>query len=300
MPPDRVIVVDDSSPRPAEHELGQIAPEYRARVRILHQSNTGPAGARNRALDAVAPDTDLVAFLDSDDVWLPDHLARAAATIRQGFDLYFSNFFHIEGNEGFSGQPLLDPILHRRLQAPPDTCQYAGDVRTAILGKCPIETSTVVIRWDAARTLRFRPEFRDAYEDLLYWFTLASRTSRVAFSTRVECRYGRGVNIFRGGVWGTEGSLKRVVGSTRFKAHVRRSFQLTAEQRGLVRDGLKRNRQAVAAEMLHRLRHLKPMLWSHLLRYFIADPGAALAMPGILLRQVIRKGGYSPSSGPLR
>jgi glycosyltransferase involved in cell wall biosynthesis len=45
------------------------------RIKVLRSTlNTGPAGARNRALARV--DTELVAFLDADDAWLPTYLEK--------------------------------------------------------------------------------------------------------------------------------------------------------------------------------------------------------------------------------
>ena len=48
--------------------------------------------ARNIGLAAVAPDTDYIAFLDSDDAWDSDHAAPGAShSGRGGFDLYFTD-----------------------------------------------------------------------------------------------------------------------------------------------------------------------------------------------------------------
>ena len=278
--PSTVIVIDDSSPQPAEREVLALPSHLHGYITIIHQPNAGPGAARNRGLDSVPPDTEIVAFLDSDDCWLPEHLRRATTALGQEFDFYFSNYYDIDATEGgFSNQGLLDATLHQPLEIPADTYAYIGDIRTQILGRCPIETSTVVFRWDTFKGSRFLSDFRDAYEDLLFWFTLTSLTTRVAFSAQVECRYGRGINIFRGGTWGTEASLKRIVASTRFKTNIRECFSLTNEQRQLVEEGLKRNRRALTSEILHRVRHLKPMLWRHLYLYFKADPIAALSLP---------------------
>ena len=70
-PPDELIVVNDGS---AEGDLeflhGVSAPFA---IRIVHQSNAGQAAARNRgAREATG---ELLAFLDQDDVWHPEHLA---------------------------------------------------------------------------------------------------------------------------------------------------------------------------------------------------------------------------------
>jgi glycosyltransferase involved in cell wall biosynthesis len=69
-PPAEIIVVDDHS----SDDTAARAEAAGARV-IRHRDNRGPGGARNSAMrEASEPFT---AFLDSDDVWLPDHLARA-------------------------------------------------------------------------------------------------------------------------------------------------------------------------------------------------------------------------------
>ncbi len=61
-----VIVVDDGS---TDGTPDLLAAEFGGRVGLLHQPNRGPGAARNAGL-AVASG-DYVAFLDSDDLWLP-------------------------------------------------------------------------------------------------------------------------------------------------------------------------------------------------------------------------------------
>lgn len=71
-----VIVVDDGSTEPiAEH-----AARHSTRPTIIRQSNQGPAAARNRGLAAAAGE--LVAFLDSDDLWCPEKLERFVGLLR--------------------------------------------------------------------------------------------------------------------------------------------------------------------------------------------------------------------------
>jgi glycosyltransferase involved in cell wall biosynthesis len=63
-----VIVVDDGSTEPIDAALAHHA----TRPRVIRQQNLGPAAARNRGIDAAT--ANLVAFLDSDDLWLPAKL----------------------------------------------------------------------------------------------------------------------------------------------------------------------------------------------------------------------------------
>src|ERR1044072_4490876 len=68
-----LIVVDDGSTD------GSMA-GWRAfddpRLRTVAQANAGPGPARNRGIEEAGHDW--IAFLDADDLWLPDHLAELA------------------------------------------------------------------------------------------------------------------------------------------------------------------------------------------------------------------------------
>lgn len=73
-----LIVVDDGSRDGSRHTVSQLSAEDQ-RIRLFAQHNAGPAVARNRGV-AMARGK-IVAFLDSDDIWAPDHLERAIAMI---------------------------------------------------------------------------------------------------------------------------------------------------------------------------------------------------------------------------
>lgn len=71
-----LIVVDDGS---TDRTAEAVAP-YRGRVRYLYQQNAGPSRARNRGVRESTGD--LVAFLDSDDLWMPQKLDRQVEAFR--------------------------------------------------------------------------------------------------------------------------------------------------------------------------------------------------------------------------
>jgi GT2 family glycosyltransferase len=84
-----LIVVDDGSTDDTALRLAGLDP----RIRLLRQENQGVTAARNTGLAVVKGE--LIAFLDSDDEWLPHHLALAAAffAAHPGEHLFTSEFW---------------------------------------------------------------------------------------------------------------------------------------------------------------------------------------------------------------
>jgi glycosyltransferase involved in cell wall biosynthesis len=72
-----VIVVDDGSTDNTPECLQQFA----GRIRVVTQENAGPAAARNRGIEVAQGE--LIAFLDSDDLWLPTKLERQVTLLQQ-------------------------------------------------------------------------------------------------------------------------------------------------------------------------------------------------------------------------
>jgi glycosyltransferase involved in cell wall biosynthesis len=83
-PGDEVIVVDDGSTDDTEAALAPI----RDRIRFVAAPHRGAGAARNRGI--AEADADIVAFLDSDDEWTPDHLAVHRAIHVAFGDIAFS------------------------------------------------------------------------------------------------------------------------------------------------------------------------------------------------------------------
>jgi glycosyltransferase involved in cell wall biosynthesis len=66
-----VIVINDGSPDTGELEL--VLQLYMTRIRYIRQENRGLSGARNVGVRLARGE--LLAFVDSDDIWMPDYLS---------------------------------------------------------------------------------------------------------------------------------------------------------------------------------------------------------------------------------
>ena len=73
LPPTEVIVIDDGS----TDRSAEVAASFENRITYVHQPNAGPAAARNRGIELAREE--FIAFLDADDVWHREKLARQAA-----------------------------------------------------------------------------------------------------------------------------------------------------------------------------------------------------------------------------
>jgi GT2 family glycosyltransferase len=75
-----LIVVDDGSTDDTQDKLKL----YGDRIRVVHQKNAGPAGAWNRGIRESRGQ--IIAFLGSDDIWLPTFLERQVEVLQRAGD----------------------------------------------------------------------------------------------------------------------------------------------------------------------------------------------------------------------
>jgi len=93
-----IIVVDDGS----IDDTRQVLASYKDRITYIYQENSGQAAARNTGIRAAHGKW--IAFLDSDDIWLPEKLSRQMEILRSsGAKVCYTNVFWNAG-EGQSSE----------------------------------------------------------------------------------------------------------------------------------------------------------------------------------------------------
>ncbi len=151
-----MLVVDDCSPDDTAAVVDSFA-ERDPRVRLIRQPrNGGPAAARNAALEAAAGR--YLAFLDSDDLWLPGKLSTQLAFMRnERVALSYTEFRRISEDGVRTGDRVQVPqaLTYRQL-----------------LCDTSIATSTVMIDRTLAGEFRMKKTY---YDDFAAWLEILRR-----------------------------------------------------------------------------------------------------------------------------
>jgi len=157
-----VIVVDDGS-TDRTSEIARQFVEKDARFILLRQKNAGTAAARNAALKQARGEW--IAFLDADDVWLPEKLAAQLNLLKQKprANLLFTDYFLWDGQNDF-GRRYSDPDKF------PD-----GDVGRRLIFFNLFCISTVIIKREMLDTVGWFDVELLMAEDWDLWLRIAER-----------------------------------------------------------------------------------------------------------------------------
>ena len=152
-----LIVVDDGS----TDNTGEILDSYEQDIIVLRQSNKGVSAARNRGITEAAGR--LVAFLDSDDLWLPRKLTsqvdffnlNPAAVINQTEEIWVRN-----------GVRVNPKTRHHK---------FSGMIFERSLALCLVSPSAVMIKKNLFSEVGVFDENLPACEDYDLWLRISCR-----------------------------------------------------------------------------------------------------------------------------
>ena len=188
-PEDELIVVDDGS----NDDTMKILKKYGSKIIVVRGLHGGAGRARNIGINTAK--NDLVAFLDSDDTWLPHklQLQRAFMEAREEVLFCFTNF-EVEQRDGTVIKKYLDrwyrnhatwdeafdnKYMYSRVAPVPqglsDFAVYEGNIyRKQLTGFYVLTDTLIVRRVKAGDALKYAEDLR-TYEDLECFYRLSQR-----------------------------------------------------------------------------------------------------------------------------
>jgi glycosyltransferase involved in cell wall biosynthesis len=170
-PDTELVVVDDGSSDGSRALLSAYGPA----IRLIEQDHGGAYRARNAGLAAATGE--FVAFLDADDYWHPDCLAKLhGALVAAGADLAYCGWQNV--GSGARGR---EPYV------PPD--YSAGDAVAAFLASCPWPIHAALIRRAAVQGVGGFAERLVTAEDYDLWLRLLAHGARIVRVAEVLAFY---------------------------------------------------------------------------------------------------------------
>ncbi len=163
LPCDELIVVDDGSTDATVALVEGLAATAAVPIRLLRQENRGAAAARNLGIREARGT--LLAFLDSDDWWLPNKLALQSTAMAAHPEFLISHTREIWYRGG-------QRVNQKKKHDPPH-----GDIFTASLSMCVFGMSTVMARRELFDRYGLFDEQLPCCEDYDLWLRVGCNES---------------------------------------------------------------------------------------------------------------------------
>lgn len=228
-----VIVINDGSPDTVE--LEQALEPYIGRIRYIKQENLGAGAARNEGLRAAQGE--FIAFLDADDLWLPNYLEEQLKFIRESnSDLVCADAMHF-GDSPLAGKTYMEVFMQT---APP-----VGEV--TVLGLVSAEqsliTSGIVARRAPIIEVGLFDEGLRNSQDFDLWLRLARHGARLAYQKQLLLRYRYHENSLSGD------EVNRTARQLRVYDKVEGSFDFASDEGPAVLRAIERRRALLEFEL---------------------------------------------------
>jgi len=290
----RLIIVDDGSPSPVEADLAGLTDFQRTRIAVVKKANGGVSSARNAGLDAVSDKAQLVAFLDSDDVWDEGHLARCVrALAKPGIDVFWAA---VSGDAFSEDYAPVTRVLNRDEYEPlldmPQS-YWVRDLRRVLCGPWwrHMHLSCTAITATLAREVRFREDLRLS-EDFAFLMACAQKAEGAIASEAPGMARGTGDNLWHGMAFADRRlALEKYTMMTLYKA-LRSDPELAPEWRRVLDARIEGRRQQFYWNQVHRLKGLKPPSLGLWVRWILRDPAILRTTLGRLLKRAPRQSRY--------
>ncbi len=210
-----IIVVNDGSPDTKQFERA-IRPQLEDIV-YIRQRNAGAGQARNTAIRHARGQ--IIAFLDADDIWMPDFLASQLVFLeRHNYDMVYCDAV-LFGMHSAYRQTFMET-------APSDG---VADFESILDFRCNVITSGTMARKQSIIDAGlFESEYVRAH-DFLLWLRMAKNGVKIGYQRKQLAKYRVRPDSLSGD------SISRVEREIDAFERVRRMIDLTAEQHAIIR-----------------------------------------------------------------
>lgn len=159
-----IVIVDDGS---TDNSVEEVEKFDDSRIRLIHQTNAGVSAARNRGIEEASGE--LIAFLDADDVWMPEYLATQYGLYQKypECSVYACNY-EFRDSEG-----KVTPTIIRKLPFEGEDGILSNYFEVASCSHPPICSISIMVKKMAIQAIGGFPLGIKSGEDLLTWARLA-------------------------------------------------------------------------------------------------------------------------------
>tara|TARA_B100001027_G_C16246725_1_gene322297 strand:+ start:3 stop:1457 length:1455 start_codon:yes stop_codon:yes gene_type:complete len=165
-----IIIVDDGSEKKFKDKLEKYKNLYPNLIKLItHKVNKGVSSARNTGISEAKGE--YIAFIDSDDEWMPNKLEHQIKIIKQNkLDFIHGSYFILDENENFNGLLKAKNMNYKRL-----------------LKSCDIGLSTVIMKASLCKKYKFSEI--STKEDYILWLQISKDVPILFGDEHVVCVY---------------------------------------------------------------------------------------------------------------
>lgn len=219
-----IIIVNDGS-SDTEELVAALKP-FSDNIVYIEQANAGASVARNAAIRSARGE--FLAFLDGDDIWLPNYLEEQMKVLKEkNCDMIYSDAFLIgevsRANKFFSTKAPSEGLVTSK---------------SLINAQCNVLTSGTVVKRECVVSQGMFDELlpRIGYEDFDLWFRLVRSGAKIDYHRQVLLKYRvRGASL-------SGGPLKIAERNILLLTYLDEKYDLSDEERGALRGYLSRSR----------------------------------------------------------
>ena len=187
--PLELILVDDGSTDGSLQAMQQLQSQH-AVIRVLEQNHAGVSAARNTGIQHAQGEW--IAFLDSDDMWLPEKLEKQVELLQNNPRL---KVVHTDETWIRNGQPVKQLKHHAKPE---------GDIYLQCLPLCCVSPSAILMHREVLRQAGDFDEKLPACEDYDLWLRIFSRFETGLVKQRLVVKRGGHADQLSTRHWGMD------------------------------------------------------------------------------------------------